>query len=585
MTPFSPALLCQRSLLVLAICILAACGGGGDTTGTSPGTTPPVTVPTPPPSTGIPPTEADAQRFLSQASFGPTQASIDSLRSVGLKPWLAAQFQAQGALYATSYSDAIHKAGLKDFCNQYTGFPSDYARDNCWREYYSAEPLSREFYRNAVAGNDQLRQRAALALGQIFVVSNAEVDGTYGLREYQQMLADKAFGNFRDLLKAVSLSPVMGTYLNLVNNSKADPNENFARELLQLFSIGPCRLNLDGSLVGGQCTPTYDNNGVRDVAFALTGWTYPVGGVSPWGSNGWKNPTYLKGEMLAVAAEHDQTARSLPGGVALAASRTPMQALDAVIDSLYNHPNVAPFIGKQLIQHLVTSNPSPAYVARVAQAFVSGSAHGFGSGLRGDMQAVFAAILLDAEARGDSKTNDPNYGRLREPAQYIAGMLRVLNATTDGAGFYWWWGDELGQIVFNANSVFNFYPPDYPLPGTDVVGPAFAIENANSTLARLNLSVAMLYWGGLQKETERPGALGTQINGTSWIALADNPTLLVDSMEKVLVTGGLPADIKTGIVAAVGAWNQASHGESWREERARSAFYLVLASPEYQVQR
>ncbi|SFZ76392.1 DUF1800 domain-containing protein [Chitinimonas taiwanensis] len=585
MLPARHAAPLQKGLLLALLLSLAACGGGGGGDSSSPAD-PGTTVPTPTPPSGLtPPSEADAQRFLSQATFGPTQANIDSLRTVGFKPWLASQFQAKGNLYSTGYSDAIHKAGLKDFCKQFSGFPNDYARNNCWREYYSAEPLSREFYRNALYGPDQLRQRAALALSQLFVVSNAEVEGTYGLREYQQMLADKAFGNFRDLLKSVTLSPVMGTYLNLVNNSKADPNENFARELLQLFSIGPCQLNADGTLPGGQCVATYDNNGVRDVAFALTGWTYPAGGVSPWGSSGWKNPTYLRGQMLAVAAEHDQTERKLPGGGTLAASRTPEQALDAVIDALYQHPNLPPFIGKQLIQHLVTSNPSPAYVARVSQAFVSGKAYDFGSGVRGDMQALFAAILLDPEARGDNKNSDPNYGRLREPAQYIAGMLRALNASSDGANFYWWWGNELGQIVFNANSVFNFYPPDYPLPGTDVVGPAFAIENANSTLARLNLATAMLYWGGLQAEDDRPGATGTQINGSNWLALADNPTLLVDSLDKVLVTGGLPANIKTGIVDAVGVWNEKNHGATWREERARSAVYLVLASPEYQVQR
>lgn len=584
-------LACGTALLFL----LAACGGGGGSSsgsstnsgsstgsgGTPVGATTPA--PAPLPVGEAPPSDADAQRFLTQASFGPTTAELAVVKASGLRNWLTAQMAATGQNYSSGYSAAIHTAGLKDFCNQYTGFPNSYAQQNCWQEYYSAEPLSREFYRAALSGSDQLRQRVALALGQVFVVSNAEVEGTYGLREYQQMLLDHAFGNVRSLLAAVTKSPVMGTYLNLVNNGKTDPNENFARELMQLFTIGQCQLNLDGSLTGGVCQPTYDNNGVREVAYALTGWTYPAGGVSPWGSSGWTNPTYLRGQMVAVTAQHDTAARNLPGGTTLPAGHTAQQALDTVLDDLFKHPNIAPFIGKQLIQHLVTSNPSPAYVQRVSQAFTSGSAHGFGSGQRGDMKAIVAAILLDAEARGDSKT-DASYGRLREPAQYIAGMLRVLNASSDGAGFYWWWGSELGQIVFNANSVFNFYPPDYPLPGTSLVGPAFAIENPNSTLARLNLSTSLLYWGGIAAD-DFPGALGTSANLSAWTALADDATNLVTQLERLLVTGGLPSDIKAGIVDAVSAWTAQNNASGWRTERARTALYLILASPEYQVQR
>ncbi|MEC5398514.1 DUF1800 domain-containing protein [Uliginosibacterium sp. H1] len=582
-----------HALLACLLLALAGCGGGGGSSGgggtagsgTTGGGTPAAQTPTPAPlpANETPPTEADAVRFLTQATFGPTQTALNTVVGSGYRNWLAAQFQATGGGYSPNYSSAIHTAGLANFCGSFP-FPSAYLRDNCWQEYYSAEPLSREFYRNAVFGSDQLRQRVALALGQVFVVSNAEVEGTYGLREYQQTLHDNAFGNVREILRKVTLSPVMGTYLNMVNNERADPNENFARELMQLFSIGLCKLNADGTLLGGNCQSTYDNNGVRDVAFALTGWTYPAGGVSPWGSNGWKNYTYLRGDMIPVPAQHDQTARTLPDGSTLAASRTPQQALDRVIDALFNHANAAPFLGRQLIQHLVTSNPSPAYVGRVSAAFASGTAHGFGNGQRGDMRAIIAAILLDPEARGDDKNGDNNYGRLREPAQFIAGMLRATNASTDGAGFYWWWGGQLGQIVFNANSVFNFYPPDFPLPGTTLVGPAFAIENANSTLARVNLGTTMLYWNGIAAGS-MPGASGTQADLANWQALADNATTLVERVERLLVTGGLPGDVRSGIATAVAAHTATNNPANWRRERVATAFYLVLASPEYQVQR
>ncbi|MDO6387871.1 DUF1800 family protein [Uliginosibacterium sp. 31-12] len=591
---------------LLLTTLLAACGGGGgggsssgssgaggssggaaSSTGAaaaSSSSKPGASVPAPAPLAAgeAAPSEADAVRFLTQASFGPTVRDLAVVRGSGFRNWLVAQMMAAGDNYS-AYSTAVHTTGLKDFCAEYGAFPSEYYRKNCWQEYYSAEPLSREFYVSALSGADQLRQRVALALGQIFVVSNSEVSGTYGLRDYHQMLLDQSFGNVRELLGAVSRNPAMADYLNLVNNEKAAPNENFARELMQLFSIGLCELTADGRLAGGSCRPTYDNNIVREVAFALTGWTYPAGGVSAWGSSGWKNPTYYRGQLLAVPAQHDTAERSLPGGGKLGGGHTPAQAMDAVLNALFQHPNIAPFIGKQLIQHLVTSNPSPAYVGRVSQAFASGTAFGIGSGQRGDMKAIIAAILLDSEARGDSKSAT-DYGRLREPAQFIAGLLRAMNTSSDGAGFYYWWGEEFGQAIFNANSVFNFYPPDFPLAGTSLVGPAFAIENPNSTLARYNLSNRMLYWNGLAAGGF-PGASGSTADISSWLPLADNASSLVSEIERLLVTGGLPADIRSGIVDAVAAWPVSTTSSSWRTERVRTAFYLILASPEYQVQR
>jgi len=250
----------------------------------------------------------------------------------------------------------VHQhAASGDFCNG--------RGSNCWRDWSSAIPLVWDFYRNAVRQPDQLRQRVALALQQILVVSNLEVPGTYGLRGYQNMLLDNAFGNYREVLRKMALSPVMGDYLENVNNDKSAPNENFARELLQLFSVGTCQLNTDGSLKGGSCLPTDDNAAVRDYAYALTGWTYPAGGLTSYGC--WPrgaNCNYLEGDMVPVAAFHDTNARTLLGGATLPVGHSATAALNAVLDSLMAHPNTAPFIGNQLIQHLVTSNPSPAYL-------------------------------------------------------------------------------------------------------------------------------------------------------------------------------------------------------------------------------
>jgi len=568
----------RRWLTALSLSmLLAACGGGGgsDSGGSNP--TPAEPGPTLPEEAAM--GTAAAQRMLDQATFGPSETSIAAAAKLGPMHWLQSQFAAPVSQFR-SYSAEIHTAGLKDFCKERN------LGDNCWRDYYSAEPLVRDFYVQAVSGSDQLRQRVAFALSQIWVVSNHEVEGTYGLRDYHQMLRDNAFGNVRTLLRKVALHPVMGTFLNMVNNEKAAPNENFARELMQLFTIGPCQLTDGAELAGGACQPTYDNTGVREVAFSLTGWTYPAGGVNPWGSSGWKNPTYLKGEMTAVAAQHDQTERNLPGGVVVPATRTPQVALDAVIDSLFNHPNIAPFLSHQLIQHLVTSNPKPDYVARVSAAFASGTAYGFGSGQRGDMKAILAAILLDPEARDASLAEDPKFGRLREPAQLITNLLRALNGRTDGTSMYWWWGSALGEMVYNAPSVFNFYPPDYPLPGTALVAPQFGIENAATTMQRLNLINGLLYWtNGIGPDTSVPGSTGSQVDLTGFQSSSDDAAGLVDRVSTLLTGGRLSDATRSQILAAVTAWDPVKNKSNYKQERVRTAFYLVLASPDFQVQR
>ena len=421
-------------------------------------------------------------RLADQATFGATESLVADMRTQSAATWVKAQMGLSGSAYTSGNGHDVH-VNVQNvfFCDR-----APYAGNTCWRDWFSTQPLVWDFYRNAIGKPDQLRQRVAFALQQILVVSNLEVSGTYGFRNYNNNLLNGAFGNYRELLRKVSLSPVMGDFLNNANNDKAAPNENFSRELLQLFSIGTCELNTDGSLRGGTCTQTYNNEVVRNYAFALTGWTYPAGGSATWGC--WPqglNCTYYGGDMVPAAAYHDAALRPLLGGISKPANSTATLALDRVLDSLMQHANTAPFVGKQLIQFLVSSNPSPAYVRRVSEAFVAGrytsGAETFGTGQRGDMAATVAAVLLDAEARGDAPvTAGATSGRLREPITMMAGLLRAFNGASDGEALAWWWGDAMRQHVFRPGSVFNFYPPNYPVPGTALQGPAFGIHNNRS---------------------------------------------------------------------------------------------------------
>lgn len=643
-----PASRCIATLLTILICVLVtACGGsggsGGDGSGTGTGAADVTANGSPPSSETLPTvngsvdgngnpiagsnagsaaaqsasaepdrptTQQDAERLLDQAAFGPTESQVSAVMQQGPRKYLLTQFAEPASRYTYTLPDnadrdRVHTSGLQNFCGQFSGS----AQSNCWRDWYSTLPVQWDFFRQAVSNSDQLRQRVAFALGQIFVVSGLEVSGTYGLAEYHQMLRDNAFANFRTLLKKVILSPAMGSYLNMVDNDASAPNENFARELLQLFSLGTCLLNTDGSLAGGQCAPTYDNTIVRNYAYALSGWTYPAGGTNPWcsGCRDWRNPTYLRGDMMPVASRHDTNERTLLSGVRIAGGSSPQQALAAVLDSIMAHPNLAPFIGRQLIQHLVTSNPGSAYVARVSQAFNSGlyqsSGGVIGSGTRGDLQATLAAVLLDTEARDPGAAAAATYGRLRDPAHYVVAAIRALNGRTDGDRLGIWGGssESMGQPIFNAPSVFNFYPPDFPLPGSTLVAPQFGISNANTAMARINFANDLVYWWynkgqGLSPNPSLPNAIGTQVSYAPWEALLIDPdhdsAKVVDRLGELLTAGRLGATEKQAIATAMAQYGPAdtwltstANASSWQRERVKTAAYLILSSPQYQIQR
>jgi len=572
-------------LLGAITALMSACGGGSGASADAP-TTAPSTSTSPSPAAPAPTAAAvstrDAVRLADQASFGPNEALVATIKAQGLSGWVGAQMALSSSRYTSGNGGEVHQyTGTVNFC--------DGKGDTCWRDWSSTEPLLWDFYRNATTQPDQLRQRVAFALQQIVVVNNLEVSGTYGFRLYYNNLLDNAFGNYRQVLQRVALSPVMGDFLNSANNDKAAPNENFARELLQLFSIGTCTLNLDGSLQGGTCSATYSNETVRAYAYAMTGWTYPAGGKTPWATDGkcWPagmNCRYYAGDMTPVASYHDTAERKLLAGITVAAGTAAAPAMEAVLDSLMAHPNMGPFIGRQLIQKLVSSNPSAAYVTRVATAFNSGKYAGFGTGTKGDLAATVAAVLLDAEARGDSVASR-NAGKLREPALMFTGVLRGLNGKTDGDALSWWWGDSLRQHLFRPPSVFNYFPPDYPVAGTTLVGPEYGVHSANAALERLNFLTYALDWDGTAASTGIPNAVGTKVDLSAFTADAADATALVDRLSLLALGQALPAAPRQKVIDAVAWWTAQTDATNWQTNRVKAAAYLVYGSPNYQVQR
>jgi uncharacterized protein (DUF1800 family) len=558
----------EASTLALVVTLmLAACGGGGGSASTGAGSsTTGGGAPAPMTITGD-----DAARLADQAAFGPTPALVAQISQQG-SAWIDGQIASPATGYpALPVVDPNVAVGCP---------PTLPAGNTCARDNYSAFPIQRVFFQNALSGSDQLRQRVALAYSQIFVVSSVQIAPAYALREYQQMLLDDAFVNFRQLLEDVTLSPVMGAYLDMANNNKGNPakgispNENYAREVMQLFSIGVNRLNADGSpvLQNGAPVPTYDQGTVENFARVFTGWTYPTAPGAAARSN---NPRYFIGKMMPVDSNHDTDPKTVLNAVTLAANQTAQADLQQGLDNIFNHANVGPFIGKQLIQFLVTSNPSPAYVARIATVF-----NNDGTGVRGNMAAVIKAILTDAEARG-STIADANYGKLREPAVEVVAVLRALHGSSDGV-YPIAVARSMGQPLFGPNTVFSFYPPTYPLPASStLLAPQFGILNTATALAQLNFLNSLLYSpNGIPPVANVPGATGTQVDLSLYEASAGDANALVSQFDANVLHHTISAGESAAIVPAVDVIAATDP-----LDRARAAAYLVFASPRYQITR
>ena len=503
-----------------------------------------------------------AIRFLEQSTFGPTVSQLAAVEAGGMEQFLVNQFQ----------SPVSSPYPPPDPNSQFLGLEQAAFLQNAM---------------NPAASSDQLRQRIVFELNQIWVVSGNKVGQPRFYTPYLQTLAADSFGNYRQIMEDVTLNPAMGLYLDMVNNAKPDPiagthaNENYAREFLQLFTIGPNQLNADGTPViqNANFVPTYTQTDIQNMARVFTGWTFsdPALNCANWPYGDYFN-SQAGSPMVPCDNNHDVAAKTILG-TALPANQTSQQDLDGALNIVFNHPNLPPFVAQRFIRNLVTSNPSPAYVTRVANAFTAGTftSNGvtFGGGTgRGDMQAMIAAILLDPEARrGDSSaTENPLDGHLREPILLVTNILRDLNATSDGQNLQYA-AQSVGEFLFYSGSVFNFYPPlaTIPLTQPPLFGPEFALYNTASSLSRVNLIEQMVFFSISST---------TQIDLSAIAGLANDPPTMVEALNQQLLHGTMSAPMRTAILNAVAA---VPSGNPLAE--AQTAAYLILSSSQYQVQR
>ncbi len=492
-------------------------------------------------------TDRTAARLLDQATFGPTPAAVAQVQQMGIGNWLTAQ-------YALNTSD----------------LPDQPILTVAGKNNNNLAPVQAAFFQNAVTGNDQLRQRIAFILSEIWVISDSDVNYAYAYPPYWRVLRDNAFGNYRDIIKAVTLNPGMGRYLNMANNNKANPargtaaNENYGRELMQLFTLGLNQLNPDGSPVldsTGTPIPMYDAATVTAISKALTGWTYPTAPDTTPRAN---NPTYYIGQMFAVEANHD-TSEKVLFGITIPAGQTAEQDLESVLDILMQQKTMAPFICRQLIQHLVTSNPSPAYIQRVSNVFLKS-----GSGVVGDMKSVITAILTDPEARAADDPNasiSANYGHLREPILFLTAILRGLNATLTPASNIASLAANMRQQLFYAPSVFSYFSPDNRISST-LFGPEFQIFSTQTVVNRANDVNNYIY--GTSK--------ATTFDLSPFMKYSGNIPALVDYIGYVFLHHGMSPALQQATTSAAKAATTPA-------KAVQAALYIVLTSGEYQIVR
>jgi uncharacterized protein (DUF1800 family) len=527
----------------------------------------------------------DRLRFIEQATFGANPALETRLRRIGISTWLNEQMEEKrDANNAVRYSTFPYPA-----LELQQDTPSNTCTGTCLRNNYTMYPLQNWFFRETLYGEDQqLRRRVSWALSQIWVVSGRETIQPARLLPYIKVLDKHAFGNYRYLMDDMTLNAAMGNYLDMAISTRQNPNENYAREILQLFSVGLYMLNQDGTpkLDGeGNLIPTYSQAEVNGFTKVFTGWTF-CGQECSDTQPGIRN---FRAPMTLNPANHDTTEKQIlnyPGAVSIIpAGLTADQDLQMALDNIFYHPNLAPFVGKTLIQQLVTSNPTPAYVGRVSAVFNDN-----GQGIRGDMKAVVRAILTDPEARGNLKT-DPDYGHLREPVLFVTNILRPLNpsANTNASGSCNGQSDGvlnpvtlvLDQDVFNPPSVFNYYPLTYTLQNTNLHAPEFGIFSTGTALKRPNFVNQMVFSTGVTASSDAP--CGTKIDISRWESLASadaSGALLVDTINTEILHGSMSPQVRGHLLTAVQAVAQANS-----LKRARTALYLVATSPQFQVQR
>jgi uncharacterized protein (DUF1800 family) len=571
-----------------------------------------------------PSNDDDAVRFLAQSTYGGSPDDIAHLRDVGYIGWLNQQFSTPASV-EVPYLDWIKRTQGDDY------YISDDTRLEIWSINSAGTPdPSRSGYPNN-APTDQLRQRVALALSEIFVVSNSNGTLAYepwALASFYDKLAADAFGNYRTLLEDVTKHPAMGIFLSSIQNQKANadenihPDENYAREVMQLFSIGLVQLNIDGTpvLSGGQPVPTYDQGTVRGFAAVFTGWDFNNAGCGDdtytcceyedgpdnyidtffyCGPSNYDDPPWQM-PMQPIEHYHDNTSDkqllvypgvSLPNGVLPHGGDAQTEMTEA-LDNIFNHPNVGPFIAKRLIERLVTSNPSPAYVARVAQAFNNN-----GTGVRGDLHAVIAAILLDSEARYGQWSRPDTFGKLREPLLKITHMWRAMAARSTGGRIETLspWPpieEQIGQAPLRSPTVFNFFKPDYAPSGEiatrGLTAPEFQILTDTMIVATPNYLFHEVFcdYTGSQDcyASDDPSTMQLAELRDATLA-ADDPIALVDYYNDLFMAGQMSPAMRNILIARLSQMGSDDYGDELGLRRVEHALYLILNSPEYSIQK
>ncbi len=511
------------------------------------------------------PSNEAASRLLTQATFGSTRASILDVQSQGFESWLDKQFTLQGPDhldYVRANSNGSNRA----------------ARHEIW-------------WSDVARGDDQLRQRIAFTLSQIFVVADTGYtlsNAQFGITNYYDILRDHAFGNYRDLLEQVTLSPVMGLYLSMLQNAKSDEalstraDENYAREVLQLFSIGLHQLNSDGTTSGA---PVFTQDIIEGFARSFTGWNYADAGQ--WNRQPFTGADVIS-PMLPFQSFHDTEPKTLLNGVTTPANQGARADLEMALDNIFNHPNVGPFIVKQLITRLVTSNPTPAYVQRIAAVF-----NNDGNGVRGNLQAVVRALLLDDEARSTPSSN--TYGKLREPVLRLSNLWRAFNiqpgSNSSGRGEFTTGSPALenldqttGQAVLKSPSVFNFFQPSFspagPIANSNLVAPEFELFTESNELAtsnRIGRQIQEAYLGNPDTTGQRNAHL--DFSYERW--LATDPEELLNHLDTILMSGNLSDGFRAILLDHINGLPDTENGLS---QRVRDAITLIMASPDYLVQ-
>ncbi len=602
--PNRPVLADARLALGALLPPLAACGGGGGD-GSEAASGSGSSLPTPPPPSPVAPTAAQAARLLLQAQFSASDAEVAAVTRLGYARWLDEQFAMPVSEKAWDWLNARGYNQINGDIRYYDSFyPGDFA---LWKQLFTSP--------------DGVRKRVSLALSEFFVVSMFGLDigwRSHYIAHYWDLLNANAFGNFRQLLEDVTLSPAMGVYLNTRGNQKENPatgrlpDENYAREVMQLFTIGLVKLNIDGTPQRdseGRPIETYSQDDVTNLARVFTGYdldnTGNVNTLEPIQQRTISGTMRSKLPMTLDASKHPSpsstsrhsTLQASFLGVTIPANTDGTVALKTALDTLFNHPNVGPFFGRQMIQRLVTSDPSPAYVARVARAFNDN-----GAGVRGDLKAVWRAVLLDPDARSEATLTNPGWGKVREPMVRFVQWGRTFPLSS--AAGSWKIGDRsdvatsLGQSVLRSPSVFNFFRPGYvpagtALSATRTTAPEFQIINETSVAGYLNYMQGAIQNGLFVTAPDQPNSGSNARNGfdikpnySAELALVNDPAALVARLNLLLTGNQLSAATVTTIVNAVTAINVTSTStDAVKLNRVAAAVLLVMASPEYLIQK